>query len=72
MREVDPELFFQRLIVFIQPEEMNDDFSYEVCSRQRSWFDKKGIINKAHKKTLKNDLFHLGQDTLSVLYLISF
>ena len=29
--EVDPRLFFQRLIVFIQPEEINDAFNYELC-----------------------------------------
>ena len=27
--EVDPQLLFQRLIVFIQPEEINDAFNYE-------------------------------------------
>ena len=31
--EVDPQLFFQRLVVFIQPEEINDPFSYEFWTR---------------------------------------
>ena len=44
--EVDPRLFFQRLIV-IQPEEINDAFSYEFCIRPSSLFDK--IINPIHQ-----------------------
>ena len=55
--EVDPQLFFQRLIVFIQPEEINDAFSYELCTRSASLFDKKGRMNKAHKPALKNLLY---------------
>ena len=48
--EVDPRLFFQRLIVFIQPEEINDAFSYEFCIRPSSLFDKKClIINPIHQ-----------------------
>ena len=34
--EVDSQLFFQRLIVFIQPEEINDAFSYDLCTREVS------------------------------------
>ena len=52
--EVDPRLFLQRLIVFIQPEEINDAFSYELCIRPSSLFDKKGLVNEAHKSELKN------------------
>ena len=29
--EDDPRLFFQRLIVFIETEEINDTFNYELC-----------------------------------------
>ena len=54
--EVDPLLFFQRLIVFIQPEEINDTFNYELCIRPSSLFDKKGLMNEAHKPELKNAL----------------
>ena len=54
--EVDPRLFLQRLIVFIQPEEINDAFSYELCIRPSSLFDKKGLVNEAHKSELKNAL----------------
>ena len=31
--EVDPRLLFHRLIVFNQPEEINDAFDYELCIR---------------------------------------
>ena len=54
--EVDPRLFLQRLIVFIQPEEINDVFNYELCIRPSSLFDKKGLMNEAHKSELKNAL----------------
>ena len=54
--EVDPLLFFQRLIVFIQPEEINNTFNYELCIRPSSLFDKKGLMNEAHKPELKNAL----------------
>ena len=54
--EVDPLLFFQRLIVFIQPEEINDTFNYELCIRPSSLFDKKGLMNEAHKPELENAL----------------
>ena len=53
--KVDPQLFFQRLIVSIQPEE--DVFSCELCTRPSSLFDKKGLINEAHKPELKSALF---------------
>ena len=54
--KVDPQLFFQRLIVSIQPEE--DAFSCELCTRPSSLFDKKGLINEAHKPELKSALFN--------------
>ena len=40
MVEVDIQLFFQRLIVFTQPEEIDDAFLYELCSRPSSLFEK--------------------------------
>ena len=46
-----------RLFVFIQPEEINDAFSYKLCTRPASLFDKKGLINEAHKPALKNLLY---------------
>ena len=52
--EVDPRLFFQRLIVFFQPEEINDAFNYELCIRPSSLLDKKGLMNEAHESELKN------------------
>ena len=62
--EVDPQLFFQRfLVVFIKPEEINDAFSYEFCTTRSSLFDKKGLMNEAHKPELKNAL--LDQQGLS-------
>ena len=54
--EVDPRLFFQRLIVFFQPEEINDAFNYELCIRPSSLLDKKGLMNEAHESELKNAL----------------
>ena len=54
--KVDPQLFFQRLIVSIQPEE--GAFSCELCTRPSSLFDKKGLINEAHKPELKSALFN--------------
>ena len=52
--DVEPRLFLQRLIVFIQPEEINDAFSYELCIRPSSVFDKKGLMSEADKLELKN------------------
>ena len=46
---VDPQLFFQRLIVFIRDVEINEAFSYELCIRASSLFDKKGLMNEADK-----------------------
>ena len=51
--DVEPRLFLQRLIVFIQPEEINDAFSYELCIRPSSVFDKKDLISEADKLELK-------------------
>ena len=69
--EVDPRLLFQRLLVFIQLEEINDAFSYELCIRPNSLFDKKYEMNEAHKSELKNIL--LDQLGLSkCICLISF
>ena len=53
--DVDPQLFFQRWIVSIQPDK--DAFSYELCTRPSSLFDKKGLMNEAHKPALKSALF---------------
>ena len=61
--EVDTHLFSQRLIVSIQPEEINDAFSYKLCTRPSSLFDKKGLMNEAHKPELENAL--LDQQGLS-------
>ena len=43
--EVDPRLFFRRLIVSNQRGEINDALSYELCMRPSSLFDKKGLVN---------------------------
>ena len=37
--DVDPRLFIQRLIVFIQPKDINDAFNYELCIRPSSLFE---------------------------------
>ena len=55
--KVDPQLFFQRIFVFIQHEEINDAFSYELCTRPSSLFEKKSLMNEAHKPALKSALF---------------
>ena len=69
--EVDPRLFSQWLIVFVQPEEINNTFNYELWIRPSSLFDKKGLMNEAHKSELKNAL--LDQLGLSeCICLISF
>ena len=54
--DVDPQSFFQRLIVFTQPEEIKDAFSYQLCIRPISFFDKKCLTNGTHKSGLKNAL----------------
>ena len=46
----DPQLFFQRLIVFMK--EVNDAFSYELCIRPSSLFHNNGLMNKADKSSL--------------------
>ena len=45
----DPQLFFQRLIIYIQPEEIEDAFSYELCTRPVSLFECKGLMNEANR-----------------------
>ena len=52
--DVDPHSFFQRLIVFIQLEEIKYAFSYQLCIRPISFFDKKCLTNETHKSGLKN------------------
>ena len=37
--DVDPRLFIQRLIVFIQPKDINDAFNYELRIRPSSLFE---------------------------------
>ena len=54
--EVDPRLFFQRLMVFFQTEEINDAFNYELCISPSSLLDKKGLMNEAHESELRNAL----------------
>ena len=48
MVEIDPQLFFQMLIASIQPKE--DAFSYELCTRASSLFDRKDLMNEAHNQ----------------------
>ena len=61
--DVDHRLFFEKLIVFTQPEEINDAFNYELCIRSSSLFGKNSLMNEVHKSELKNAL--LDQLTLS-------
>ena len=53
--EVNSQLFFQRLIVSIQPEE--DPFSYELCRRPISLIEKKSLMNEAHTPAVRSVLF---------------
>ena len=57
MVEVDPQLSFQRLTVFIKLKEISDAFSYELCTRPSSLFGKKDLMKEAHKLELKNALY---------------
>ena len=57
--QVDPQLFFQRLIIFIKPEDIKDAFLYELSIWPTSLFDKDGLMNKADKPELKNALAKL-------------
>ena len=57
--KVDPQLFFQRLVLFIQPEDIKDAFSYELTIRPTSLFDKDGLVNKADKPELRKALANL-------------
>ena len=52
--DVDLQSFFQRLIVFIQLEEIKYALSYQLCIRPISFFDKKWLTNETHKSGLKN------------------
>ena len=57
MVEVDPQLSFQRLTVFIKLKEISDAFSYELCTRPSSLFGKKDLMKEAQKLELKNALY---------------
>ena len=53
---VDPQLFFQRLVVFIRHADIEKAFSYELCTKPSSLFDKRGLMNEADKPSLINAL----------------
>ena len=57
--KVDIQLPFQRLITFIHPDEINDAFSYGLCTRPASLFDNKGLMNAAKKCEIKPALYDL-------------
>ena len=79
--QVDPQLFFQRLIIYIQPKEIEDAFSYELCTRPVSLFDSKGLMNVANKPALKKELFNqpefhnafqlISQTTVTMLLMVA-
>ena len=49
----------------------HDGFSYELCTRSGSLFDKKGLMNEGHKPAVKC-ADSICQNSLSVLHLIPF
>ena len=57
--QVDPQLFFQRLIIFIQHDNIKEAFSYELCTRPSSLFDRHGLMNEAAKSELVHALAEL-------------
>ena len=57
--QVDPQLFFQRLIIFIQHDDIKEAFSYELCTRPSSLFDRHGLMNEADKSELVHALAEL-------------
>ena len=58
---VDPHLFFQRLIVFMKEDKVNDAFSYELCVRPSSLFHKNGLMNEADKSSLMKVLADIAE-----------
>ena len=61
MKDVDPQLFFQRLVVFIRHADIEKAFSYELCTKPSSLFDKRGLMNEAGKPSLMNALAEIAQ-----------
>ena len=57
--QIDPQLFFQRLIIFIQHDDIKEAFSYELSTRPSSLFDKQGLMNEANKAELAHALAEL-------------
>ena len=47
------------MVLFIQPEDIKDAFSYELTIRPTSLFDKDGLMNKADKPELRKALANL-------------
>ena len=50
-------VFFFKLIVIIQPEEIIDAFSYGLYTRPSSLLGRKDLMNETHKPEFKNALF---------------
>ena len=50
--KVDPQTFLQRLIIFIQHDDIKEAFSYELSTRPSSLSDKQGLISEADKAEL--------------------
>ena len=58
---VDPQLFFQRPVVFIRHADIEKAFSYELCTKPSSLLDKRGLLNEANKPSLMNALAEIKQ-----------
>ena len=54
--QVDPQLFFQRLILFVQNDNVSDAFSYELCVHPPALFEENGLMNEADKPKLVKEL----------------
>ena len=70
--QIDPQLLFLRLIVFLQHDDIKEAFQYELCTRPTSLFDSTALMNKADKPELMHCLADLpGQSECLILDLPS-
>jgi hypothetical protein len=59
---IDPQLLFQRFIVAADSiyEDKAEIFAYELSSQPSSMFESSGFMRSAHKSTLADDIWNLG------------
>ena len=57
--QVDPHLFFQRLVIVVQTDELESAFKQKLCSYSSALFDSTLLLREAHKPALADVIWVL-------------